>query len=271
MKASKSTPPPPPPRISCRRSLTLAAAALAATLVAAPVGASNNAVCQDIADNTGWRTGTWNQRDTRCVMSGRLTQQQADIEAADALRDHPEARAVYYGTPPAEMGTAEASIGSGMICITMPGQEPKLTTRRQFRTIEVYGGGGNHNPDVSVTESGQDYGHFLGFGQIQLQSGRQCVNGHGRFANAMVGSEFPVSLRPREIGRIVDATDPGRRCLQQLSQGGAGSTASQIAQMASGRCLQRHYAFRKEAHCAGGGETAALEAASCRIWVQVVQ
>ncbi len=37
---------------------------------------------------------------------------------------------MYYGTPPAEMGTATASIGSGMICITMPSQEPKLTNIR---------------------------------------------------------------------------------------------------------------------------------------------
>ncbi len=37
-----------------KRLLTPFAAALAATVMAAPVEASSNAVCQDIANNTGW-------------------------------------------------------------------------------------------------------------------------------------------------------------------------------------------------------------------------
>jgi len=229
------------------------------TLAAAPVAASSDAVCQDIANNTGWRTGTWIAADNRCRMSGRNVQQQQQIEQADERRSHPEARAVYYGTPPNGSGTAKASIRSGMICIDMPPQEPKLTSKFGLRDIEVYGADGGYTREgeywqdpvkgegVDGIQSGS--GQYVRLGRIPLQHGLHCVPGKGRFANADAGSEFPISLRPKMPQARVDATDPDFPCAQTQP----GNTRPINNQWNMGRCMQTHVAFMKMSHCAGLG------------------
>ena len=253
-----------------KRLIMTLAAALAALVVAAPVAASNNAVCQDIANNTGWQTGTWIADDNRCRMSGRNVQQQQQIEQADERRSHPDARAVYYGIPPAETGTATASIGNNQICITFPNQPSELTGQGNIRRVGVHGGDGYHDSGVVLTERGDAYGEFLHFGDMFIDRGRQCVSAKGRLANAAPGTDFPVSLRVKTVGRKMDATDPNRNCAQQASVRG-GLVPAFAREQIQGRCGQWHYTFRKEAHCAGAGETASLSASSCRIWVSVGQ
>ena len=222
--------------------MTRIAAALVASMTASPVMASSDAVCQDIANNTGWNTGTWNATDSRCVMSGRNVRQQQQIEQADGYRNHPDARAVYYGTPPAANGAATASMGSGMICINMPSQDPKLTRRYELQWVNVRG-------------------NFTSVGRIDRDQGRQCIPGGWLFRNATVGSEFPVTLSPGSIGARIDATDPNMYCTQTQPANSTG-VGDEIA---DGRCLQWHYGFRKLSHCIGNGPVAV----SCRIWVEV--
>ena len=273
-----------------RLMMTLAAA-LAATMVAAPVAASDDAVCQDIANNTGWNTGTWIAADNRCRMSGRNVQQQQQIEQADERRNHPNARAVYYGTPPAGSGTATASIERNEICITFPIQPSELTGQNDIRRVGVYGGDGYHDSGVALTDSGSkivsggaqgtsrdggirqsvrsNSGSFLHFGDMSIDGGRQCVSAKGRLANAVPRTEFPVELRPKTAGRIVDATNPGMNCQQSTGTRTGGTNPAFLSQKAQGRCGQRHFTFRNEAHCAGAGGSGNSSAASCRIWVRV--
>ncbi|MCY4168490.1 MAG: hypothetical protein OXE82_09460 [Rhodobacter sp.] len=254
-----------------KRLMMTLAAALVAMLMAAPVAASSDAVCQDIANNTGWRTGTWIAADNRCRMSGRNVQQQQQIEQADARRSHPEARAVYYGTPPGANDAATASIGRNQICINMPPQESKLTSKFGLRDIEVYGADGGyrregeywHDPVTGQREDGiqSGFGQYVHLGTIQLQPGEHCVSGKGRIPE----SEFPISLRPKMPQARVDATNPDLNCMQTQPRA---DTRLQD-QWNMGRCMQTHVAFRKMSHCAGLGEATAPAAASCRIWVTV--
>ncbi len=245
------------------------AAALVATMMASPVMASSNAVCQDIANNTGWRTGTWDDTDGRCVMSGRNVQQQQQIEQADERRSHPDANAVYYGTPPAETGTATASIGQNQICIMFPTQPSDLTGQGNIKLVDVHGGVGYHDSGVVLTENGSGFGAFIHFGDMYIDRGRQCISAKGRLANAELGTGFPVALRPRSAGRIVDATNPGMNCVQSTGSRAGATNPAFLAQQARGQCGQRHFTFRKMAHCAGAGESGNLSAGSCRIWVVV--
>jgi len=208
---------------------------------------------------------------TRCYHDGQyISDNEAEQDAAENRRNHPEAKAVYYGTPPAETGTATASKGSGQICITMPAQDSRLTTRHNLRQIGVYGTEGNYNPDVSLSVGAtptRPGGNFLHFGNIRLEGGTHCVSGRGRFQNAMTGSEFPVSLQPATVGANIDASDPNTACEQSATN--TITRAVIVRNIGNGQCLQRHYAFRKMAHCAGAGASGALDAASCRIWVMV--
>ena len=251
-----------------RLMMTLAAA-LMAMVVAAPVAANSNAVCQDIANNTGWNTGTWDATDNRCVMSDRNVQQQQQIEQADERRNHPDAYAVYYGTPPAESGMATAYKSRNEICITFPVQEPKLTGQDNIKRVGVHGGVGYHDSGVVLTENGSGFGAFIHFGDMFIDRGRQCISAKGRLANAVSGTEFPVALRPRTAWRIVDATNPGMNCVQSTGTRAGAINPAFLRQQAQGQCGQRHFTFSKKAHCAGAGESANLSAGSCRIWVEV--
>ena len=249
--------------------MTRIAAALVASMMASPVMASSNAVCQDIANNTGWNTGTWDATDNRCVMSSRNVDQQQQIEQADERRSHPDANAVYYGTPPAESGMATAYIGRNEICITFPVQEPKLTGQGDIKLVGVHGGVGYHDSGVVLTENGSGFGAFIHFGDMYIDRGSQCISAKGRLANAVPGTEFPVALRPRSAGWIVDATNPGMNCVQSTGSRAGATNPAFLRQQAQGECGQRHFTFRKMAHCAGAGESGNLIAGSCRIWVVV--
>ncbi|MCY4338308.1 MAG: hypothetical protein OXD47_05850 [Gammaproteobacteria bacterium] len=241
-------------------------------VLAAPAGATSDSYCQEQArklvqagaGNTNPANSRWTG--ARCYHEGQFNSENENTQNIEAARrNHPEARAVYYGTPPAEMGAATASIGRNQICITMPSQESKLTSRHRLREIEVYGGDGNYNADVVLTDNGSNYGSFLHFGDIRLGAGMQCVPGKGRFQNAVVGTEFPISLRPKLVGARIDASNPNHDC----NQGGSSSTQEmrRASERAQGRCLQWHYAFRRMPHCAASGGS--LAAVSCRIWVTV--
>ncbi|MCY4222940.1 MAG: hypothetical protein OXD35_14990 [Thiotrichales bacterium] len=253
----------------------IAAAALVATLVAAPVWASNDATCDDAAKLAGWASGYWDNTAQVCRTRypyNPPTPSQQEIEA-DERRSHSDARAVYYGTPPAEIGAATASIGSGMICITFPPQESKLTGQENIKRVGVYGGDGYHDSGVVLTEGGSGFGAFIHFGDMFIDKGRQCIYAKGRLMNAGVGAEFPISLRVRNAGRIVDATNPSRNCAQRNHTTDRNLNIVPdpgfVRDSAQGRCGQRHYTFRKMAHCAGAGDAQSQSAGSCRIWVRV--
>ncbi len=251
------------------------AAALVAMVMAAPVAASNDATCDDAAKLAGWASGYWDNTAQVCRTRypyNPPTPSQSEIEANER-RNHSDARAVYYGTPPDETGTATASIGSNEICITFPPQEPKLTGQGRIKTVGVHGGDGYHDSGVVLTESGNAWGAFLHFGDMWLDRGRQCISAKGRLQNAVAGTEFPVELRPKTAGRIVDATDPNRNCAQRTQTTDRNLNIVPdpgfVGDSTQGRCGQRHYTFRKMAHCAGAGESENQSAGSCRIWVMV--
>ena len=253
----------------------IAAAALVATVMAAPVMASNDATCDDAAKLAGWANGYWDNTAQVCRTRypyNPPTPSQQEIEA-DGRRSHPDARAVYYGTPPAETGTATASIASGMICITFPTQETKLTGQADIKRVGVHGGDGYHDSGVILTEGGSGFGAFIHFGDMYIDRGMQCVSAKGRLANAVPGTEFPVALRPKDAGRIVDATDPNRNCAQRTQTTDRNLNIVPdpgfVRDSTQGRCGQRHYTFRKMAHCAGAGDARSQSAGSCRIWVMV--
>ena len=275
------------------RLMMTVAAALAATMVAAPVAASNNATCDDAAKLAGWASGYWDDTAQVCRTHypyNPPTPSQQEINANER-RNHPNARAVYYGTPPAETRIATASIERNEICITFPIQPSELTGQNDIRRVGVYGGDGYHDSGVALTDSGSkivsggaqgtsrdggirqsvrsNSGSFLHFGDMSIDGGRQCVSAKGRLANAVPGTEFPVELRPKTAGRIVDATNPGMNCQQSTGTRTGGTNPAFLSQKAQGRCGQRHFTFRNEAHCAGAGGSGNSSAASCRIWVRV--
>ena len=258
-----------------KRLMMTLAAALAATVIAAPVWASNDATCDDAAKLAGWASGYWDNTAQVCRTRypyNPPTPSQSEIEA-NGRHNHPDARAVYYGMPPAETGTATASIGQNQICIRFPDQPSELTGQDKIRIVGVYGGDGYHDSGVALTESGNAYGKFLHFGDMLIDRGRQCVSAKGRLANLDPntdrGAEFPVSLRVKNPGRIVDATNPGMNCQQSTGTRTGGTNSAFLSQEAQGRCGQRHFTFRNEAHCAGAGGSGNSSAASCRIWVMV--
>ncbi|MCY4153075.1 MAG: hypothetical protein OXE94_12700 [Aestuariivita sp.] len=259
-----------------RITATLVAGLVATTMIAAPVAASNDATCDDAAKLAGWASGYWDNTAqvcrTRYPYNPPTTPSQQEINA-DNRRSNPDARAVYYGTPPDETGTATASIGSGMICITFPGQEPKLTGRNNIKRVGVHGGDGYHDSGVVLTESGDAYGKFLHFGYMYIDRAMQCVSARGRLANAVPGTEFPIELRPMSAGLIVDATDPNRNCAQRTQTTDRDLNIIPdpgfVRDSTQGRCGQWHYTFRKMAHCAGAGGSENPSAGSCRIWVSV--
>ena len=260
---------------------TTLTAALVVMLMAGQAGATSDAACQAFANQTGWETGRWVDKGGGkgyCTTSGKYNQSNDQTQVQNDVRarfNHPQARAVYYGTPPAETGAATASKSGNQICIAMPSQEPKLTGRGNLKRVGVYGGDGYHDSGVVLTASGSGWGAFLHFGDMSIDRGRQCVNAKGRLQNAVVGTEFPVSLRVKTVWWIVDATDPNYNCTQSLGGGHDGvnplpPSPGYVRDSIQGRCLQRHYTFRKMSHCAGAGDSGAAAAASCRIWVQVV-
>ncbi|MCY4256427.1 MAG: hypothetical protein OXE51_09995 [Gammaproteobacteria bacterium] len=237
--------------------------------------ASNNETCDEAAKLAGWASGYWD--DTAQVCRTRYpynppTPSQSEIEANER-RSHADARAVYYGTPPAETGTATASIRNNQICITFPAPPSELTGQGGIRTVGVHGGDGYHDSGVVLTESGNTWGTFLHFGDMWLDRGRQCIPAQGRLANAVAGTDFPVELRPKSAGRIVDATDPNRNCAQRTQTIDRNLNIVPdlgfVRDSTQGRCGQRHYTFRKMAHCAGAGGSENQSAGSCRIWVTV--
>ena len=69
-----------------------------------------------------------------------------------------------------------------------------------------------------------------------LDRGRQCLSAQGRLANAVAGTEFPVELRPKSAGRIIDATNPNMNCQQQTQISSGVINQAFIAQTAQGRC-----------------------------------
>ncbi len=271
-----------------KRLMMTLAAALVAMLMAAPVWATSNAYCAQQARNINQANGGVQTTDpnlakwtgTRCVFEGQY--QASDLEAdnwndrvdqADERRNRPDARAVYYGTPPAERGQHDASIGRNEICINIPSPPSQLTTGGRLRKIDVYAGDitreGEYWQDPVKGQSApgiqSGLGHYVLFGTIELYQGMECVTAKGKLQGAVQGTEFPVELRPQEPERRVDATDPNFNCAQ--TQPNNDPTLSN--QWNIGQCLQTHVAFRKMSHCAGLDGTHVQSAASCRIWVRV--
>ncbi len=252
-----------PSRLAATLATTLAAA-LMATLIAAPVWATSNAYCQEHGrklydagvGNTLGTTTTGNPLNskwtgTRCYHDGQFaSDNEARQNEANNRFDHPDARAVYYGNPPAEYDAARGLIGQNQICITFPNQPPELTARDNIKRVGVHGGDGYHDSGVVLTESGRASGSFLHFGDVSIDGGSRCVSARGRLANAVPGTGFPVELRVKTAGRRVDATNPGMRCPQSTVVSALDTWQSTTG---AGQCLQWHYTFRNMPHCVGAG------------------